>query len=299
MKIIIHNVKDKGFDKFELILHPCPGLGHPGLMSKPARPEAGRRMGLAVSRGECRQRLRAAGFTMIEVALCLAILGFALAAIIGVLPTGMRVQQTNRNDTIINEDANYFMEAIRNGAQGLDVLTNNVDWIRVTNNIYPNGIGYSNFVQLGAYSGRAIIGLLSTPKWYQTPAPANAWRTNAVVAKVRALSGSIAERNALSRDVSFSYLMRVEITPAVVAPVNPNTNFMSVLDQAAFNALPNLLYEVRLTLRWPVRPDGTTGEGFQVYRSLVSSAPMVPRTTAGLNPSLPVFFFQPLVYARQ
>jgi len=37
------------------------------------------------------RQLRA--FTMIEIALCLAIIGFALVAIIGVLPTGMGVQK--------------------------------------------------------------------------------------------------------------------------------------------------------------------------------------------------------------
>ena len=50
----------------------------------------------------------------------IAIIGFALVAIIGVLPTAMRVQQDNRGDTLIDQDGNYFLEAIRTGARGLD-----------------------------------------------------------------------------------------------------------------------------------------------------------------------------------
>ena len=37
-------------------------------------------------------RRRQWAFTMIEIALCLAIIGFAMVAIIGVLPTGMQGQ---------------------------------------------------------------------------------------------------------------------------------------------------------------------------------------------------------------
>ena len=44
-------------------------------------------------------------FTMIEIAISLAIIGFALVAILGVLPIGMSVQRENREETIINQDA--------------------------------------------------------------------------------------------------------------------------------------------------------------------------------------------------
>src|ERR1043165_8058335 len=108
------------------------------------------------------------GFTMIEIALCLAIIGFALVAIIGILPAGMQVQKDNREDTIINQDATYWMEAIRNGSVGLDDLTNYVDAI-ITNNVQVPlpGPTYT--------SGFQIVGLLSTPG------------TN--IADVRAISG--------------------------------------------------------------------------------------------------------------
>ena len=72
-----------------------------------------------------------AGFTMVEIALCLAIIGFALVAIIGVLPTGLNVQQTNREETVIDQDAAVWMDAIRNGGRGYDDLTNYI--IAITN----------------------------------------------------------------------------------------------------------------------------------------------------------------------
>jgi len=70
--------------------------------------------------------VNAGGFTMVEIAICLAIIGVALVAIIGVLPLGLRTQRDNREETIINQDATVFLEAIRNGARGLNDLTNYV-----------------------------------------------------------------------------------------------------------------------------------------------------------------------------
>ncbi len=67
-----------------------------------------------------------AAFTMIEIAICLAIIGIALVAIVGVLPLGMNVQRENREGTIINQDATVLLEAIRNGARGMNDLTNYV-----------------------------------------------------------------------------------------------------------------------------------------------------------------------------
>ena len=63
---------------------------------------------------------------MIEIAISLAIIGFALVASIGILPTGMNVQKANRQETIINQDATVLLETVRNGARGLNDLTNYV-----------------------------------------------------------------------------------------------------------------------------------------------------------------------------
>src|SRR5262249_51751200 len=77
-------------------------------------------------------RRSSAAFTMVEIALALAVIGFALVAILGILPMGMDVQKDNRRETIINQDANFLIETIRGGARGLDDLTNYV--ISITNN---------------------------------------------------------------------------------------------------------------------------------------------------------------------
>src|SRR5258708_4640618 len=98
-------------------------------------------------------RHREAAFTMVEIALCLAIIGFALVAIIGVLPTGLNVQKDNREETIINFDATYLMDALRSGARGQDDLTNYLIAVTnyhtlynaTTNNPIPSKDWYHNY----------------------------------------------------------------------------------------------------------------------------------------------------------
>jgi type II secretory pathway pseudopilin PulG len=129
----------------------------------------------------------ASAFTLIELAISLAVIGVALVAIIGVLPLGMNVQRENREGTIINQDATVFLEAISKGARGLDDLTNYVfaitnSWVLLnadgtTNKSGVNGYAYGGVsITSGAYSsapyssapitnGATIIGLLSTPEF--------------------------------------------------------------------------------------------------------------------------------------
>jgi type II secretory pathway pseudopilin PulG len=57
-------------------------------------------------------------FTMVEIALALAVIGFALVAIVGVLPLGLEVQKQNREDTIIDHKANYLLDGLRTGSRG-------------------------------------------------------------------------------------------------------------------------------------------------------------------------------------
>src|SRR5258706_332087 len=143
---------------------------------------------------------RQRAFTMIEIALCLAIIGFAMVAIIGVLPTGMQGQKDNREETIINQDATYLIEAIRSGSRGLDDLTNYVDAITNTVTDYNSDVsrvlqkfqpvGYTQKTLFAITNGQRIIGLLSTPK-YQYLGD-GVVRSNHVVAYLRAMSGSVA-----------------------------------------------------------------------------------------------------------
>src|ERR1044071_7536606 len=73
------------------------------------------------------------GFTMVEIAFSLAIVAFALVAIMGVLPTGMTVQKDNREDTLINNDGSFWVEALRSGSRAIDDLTNYVEEISIAN----------------------------------------------------------------------------------------------------------------------------------------------------------------------
>ena len=73
---------------------------------------------------------------MIEIALCLAIIGFALIAILLVLPSGMNTQRDTREETVIGQDASILLEAVRAGALGLDDLKNHVYAI-VNTNAFP------------------------------------------------------------------------------------------------------------------------------------------------------------------
>jgi len=230
-------------------------------------------------------------FTMVEIALCIAIIGFALVAIIGVLPTAMRVQQDNRGDTIIDQEGNYFLEAIRNGARGLDDLTNYLGLIsgthfpiRTVSRNSSDGSFVTNFLMDPKYfnTGEKLIGILSAP------------RTNnddfRVEAEFRAISGAAVEKDPNS-PISFAYLLTSEIVPfssfdaaSVFGPVDPN----SVQNLA--NNLRYNLYEVRLTFRWPLSPvTGAVGNNKKVFRTLASGN----LARAQLDNDWPYFFFQP------
>lgn len=200
-----------------------------------------------------RRSLAKAGFTLVEIALSLAIIGFALVAIIGVLPTGLNVQRDNREETIIVHEANYFIDAIRSGARGLDDLTNYVEAITNVVTVYdannnPNppvvfGYTYNQCTRDGTLlppvdvitNGHRIIGLLSTPKFIyqnsrpylpaQTPIP-QGFTSNYIVAYVQAISGAAAEKspqaNPLVKDLAFRYRMICELS----SYANWNTNWV-------------------------------------------------------------------------
>lgn len=194
-------------------------------------------------------RRRSQGFTMIEIALCLAIIGFALVAIIAVLPRGLDVEKKNREETIIGQDAQMWMDAIRSGARGYDDLTNYV--LSITNywTVFRN-VGTSTVIppwnvdatqtktgidwytptdssfgpQYNLNNVSEIIGLLSTPKWIETQ-NAGIYRSNYVVAYVRAFSGAevnkFPQTNTTILADALVYRMIVENFPYV--PVDTNS----------------------------------------------------------------------------
>ena len=245
------------------------------------------------------QFVNAAAFTMIEVAICIGVIAFAIVAIIGVLPTGLRTQQEAHEDTIINQDGPYFLEMIRGGVHGLDHLTNFVEWIQVSNAL--DSVVYTNAsfplsippptgkpYQL-LTNGEMILRLLSIPK-YMTNESLALSVTNTVSAYVHALSGGITEQGQASRDLGFGYLLTTEVMPAANFFAFSATNHFTNNDSSPLNLersnrwleaqqlardvfLPTnaTAFDVRVTCRWPYRPDFTAGNQRQTYRTLVSA----------------------------
>jgi len=235
-------------------------------------------------------------FTMVEIAICLAIIGVALVAIIGVLPVGLRTQRDNREETLINQDATVFIEAIRNGAFGLNDLTNYVYaitnyWARYNadgsfKQSGVNGYTYSAGLATAPYpttpfpinSGTNIIGLLSTPEFTDVTnfAPLGSiadtsYYSNHVVAYVRSVSGPADERppqdNPIMQADTFAYRIL-----CVNAPLAMDTNtFWLTPDQRPYNTqLAASLRELRLTFLWPQLPNGSLGAGRQTFRTQVA-----------------------------
>ncbi len=281
-------------------------------------------MNLNFSHQEGWSRSSTRAFTMIEIAIALAVIAFALVAIIGVLPTGLTVQKDNREDTIINQDGPYWMEAIRTGAKGLDQLTNYVDQIGVV--LIPlgdtnlnNAITDTNFYNLAANkTGSNIVALLSSPKGSLN---INGGTTQVVIrveAHVRALTGSAVEQAGASKDLAFSYLLTTEIVPfqffandstnwvqhsndyvAYINTPSPTANGKASLlnrwiaSSNRFEEVPNLranTHELRLNFQWPLLAGGKIGPNRQLFRSV--AAGQVLRIGNQQH------FFQPQLYAK-
>jgi type II secretory pathway pseudopilin PulG len=269
------------------------------------------------------------GFTMVEIAIAIGVIGFALVAVIGILPAGMNVQKDNREDTTIGEDAPVFLNAIRNGANfttngtpvngGLDFLTNYVEkilFIGVTNGNFTTNTEYTGFT-----SGSQIVGLLSTPEHLNVTS-SNYSITRAIV---RALGGAGVQQNGANLATAFRYQLDVEIVPFVnFAPdstnylaYNGNTNSpdyitrytrwleATVLPSAGTGALAYNLYDVRLHFTWPVisdvkTPTGTSivvGPGGQNFRTMVASGLVQGNTFQISGSTVQPWYFQPQLYA--
>lgn len=269
-----------------------------------------------------RAGLREQAFTMVEIALCLAIIGFAMVAIIGVLPIGMRVQQENREETIINQDATFLLESIRSGAEGLDDLTNYINDITIyvtnQNNTGETPARYTNisprepfnFTHLGA--GRRIIGLLSTPKYEKI---GNNFYTNTVVTRTRALSGLAINRDPENQDFAFAYQIISEIVPLNIYP-DAYTNYQenglsdneistrSNLWFTARNLMTNF-HELRLTFQWPIyyRREGNTlvqavGNNRKTFRTTVAGQLMKYDNPGDEDGNRKLFLFEPGQFRR-
>ncbi|MDG1892521.1 MAG: hypothetical protein P8L18_14545 [Verrucomicrobiota bacterium] len=267
-------------------------------------------------------RVHARGFTMVEVALSIAIVAFAMVAIIGVMPTGFEAQRLNREETVINQDGTYLLEAIRSGALGLDGLTNFVDSIVISNhlgNVRSMGVSenVNNFQDaFPLVSGHFIIGMLSTPQLEAVDRRDDGttiYSTNEVSAMMRAISGSAGQRfvDAEFRENAFSYLLSSRIAPYMASPINSwgqgSVNITTNRYTLASNVASNL-YDVQLKFRWPVTKVQTSGAGGQpniqyrvgknskIFRTLVSGRLIQTNGVPFLAPgdsrnTIPLYYF--------
>ena len=185
-------------------------------------------------------RKRQSAFTMMEIAISLAVIGIALVGILAILPAGLQTQRENREKTLINQDVAVFMEMIRNGvrtnAPDAD-LTNYVFAITNYQTFYnpnPGTVITNAFNIAGLTNNYRIVGVLSTPQFTDgsgRPIPAlltnlpGGCYSNHIVAYVRSISGLALEKppqaNPLLHDNSFGYRLFCENVPtAFLFPTN-------------------------------------------------------------------------------
>ena len=234
-----------------------------------------------------------AAFTMIEIALALAVIGFALVAIIGVLPAGMSVQKDNRESTLVNFDANFLMDAITSGTTGLDDLTNHViaitnyysvfKWKSGTLTLNSAASHYFAYTPAGTFTekgqvgpnmlttGSNIIALLTTPKYslLGSPATGGDLYSNYITADFRAMTGSLADQGTSQSAQSFAFAHRIypEIIPyaAATLPWTNNPELGPVADNFQTN-----FTQIRMRFRWPIYPNGQVGNSRLTFRTAVS-----------------------------
>jgi len=195
-------------------------------------------------------RREAAAFTLIEIAICLGVIAFALVAIIGILPAGLQVQRDNREDTIINQEGTYILEAIKSGAEGLEDFTKRMELIVVTN--VTQAKEEYRFDRNDNLDPRDWIGLLSTPS-------DNGKDIIEVRAVIAAGAGAATD---MRTDLAFKY----QVTVRNFAYTNSNPWEPVKFQQA----LADRTRDVRVDARWPMLSDGKPGIGRQNFRSLMS-----------------------------
>jgi len=189
---------------------------------------------------------RADGFTMVELAMCIGIVAFAMVAILGVLPLGLGVQRQNREETIVEQEGPLWVDLIRRGGIGWDEVTKYVDSV-VIEHTPVNGSGAGQtFGFRGPFypasnpvpapgttltTPRDIVSLLSIPRF---EADRGIIYSNRVTAICRSFSGDLNSQIRPSGTAGFQpadrqlddalkYQMQVDLTPAVQLPSLPGT----------------------------------------------------------------------------
>jgi len=159
---------------------------------------------------------------------------------------------------------------------------------------------------------------LSTPKYepYETVsrgATNVSYFSNQVIAYVRSMTGAASEKVPQTdqnvHDLTFTYRMTSDIVPFsdfsrdwlnLTNYSGPDLAWRSNYFIFARNLQTNL-YDVRLLFRWPILPNGNTGEGRQPYRTMMGGYLMLTNEPgfSGLLPSpYRLHFFEPRTYVK-
>ena len=274
-----------------------------------------------------RRRSARAGFTLMEIAICLAIIGIALVAIVGILPYGLNAQRDNRESTVIGQDATVLMDAIRGAAVNVDDLTNYV--IAITNYqsvckvngginsiVHSNVIAYTytnvaifqdgsslsgNYQYYRLTNGYNILGVLSTPLLVNTNfGNTNAWNVQ-YVAQPWIEDGVISNHivayfHAFSGPATEKLPQDNDIIRGdsfayrviVVNTAPPRLDDNAYSQELAYNQ-----HEIRLAFTWPLLPNGAISSANPTisFRSTVAGQLLPdPYSLGPTGPNLRYFY---------
>lgn len=182
---------------------------------------------------------------MIELALCIGIISFAMVAIMGVLPLGLSVQRQNREDTVIDQEGQQWINILKNGQGGWGDLTNYLDYVLVNHQQFAgNGVGGGGSAP-AIYGFRGyffndtvpnpnvlltnandIVSFLSLPTFEADSGVVYSNRITAVFrsisgaqnTQIRSSNGASSVRDDNQMQDSFRYQIDVELTPAATTP---------------------------------------------------------------------------------
>lgn len=200
-----------------------------------------------------------AAFTMVELALCIGIVAFAMVAIMGVMPSGLNVQRQNREDTIIDQEGPQWINILRDGQFGWGDLTNYVEYVQIEHTpmgvaggrqVYriPGPLVYPPPEEFIA-STADLISLLSIPKY---EADTGTVFSNRVTAVFRSLAGAQNARvrysgirptesqfEEFTRD-AFRYQLEIELIPVSPTPTLnmtlPDPDYTNVVTQESIRS---------------------------------------------------------------
>lgn len=228
------------------------------------------------------------GFTLMEVALAIGLVAFGLVAVLGVLPAGLNVQKDNREKTIINLDAEYWMSALLGSVLGsplpLDAF-NQIEWIELESG---GKVYRADFVKLSkdphlpmaALMPDDFNGALKQATWREV---VTQWMLNPspgvkTSIKVSPLNGPLFDR----------IIGRAYLNDKLEKTYLPGGDFaFKYLLESTVTKLLGTEAEVKLTFKWPVLDDPTVLDPSKTAADLKTASSktysiIVPLTPVGL-----------------